>query len=463
MSNRRPNIVFIMTDQQRYDTFTHVNKKIITPNLDKLIDDSIFFKNAYCSNPSCIPSRAAIVTGKYPTQCQCPTYITQLPAHEVTYMNRLRDVGYHTAVVGKQHFAGSPINRGYDEEWIIDGHSPSAQEVDLYVEYLKKEGVYGTPYSDGSLIIGGQWLWDMKYHIDSYVAKLGMDWLRDRTDGDKVTEEEKPWYFTLSFPGPHMPYDCEGTKYSDLYDLDNLGDSETTYEDLKTKPPHFLKMKEVKLTKNHTPEKFKKTKRAYYANMTLIDEKVGEVIELLKAKGLYDNTLIIYSADHGDYMGDFECVAKAQYLSEALMRVPLFIKPPIKGFKGYDSEDQVLNIDIAATCLEVAGGSLGKDMSDYSYVDYWKSDREPRIRDHIYMEAGGMKSIIKDGIKVVHYMDRAYGEIYDLNVDPVEKYNLWDKAEWQEHKNNARALIVDQMIRMTPKWDIAWNVNAPTL
>lgn len=110
--NKRPNIIFIMTDQQRYDAMGKVNPLVQTPNLDMLANDSVFFTHGYCANPSCVPSRAAIMTGKYPSECQVPAFISKLPDSETTFMSRLQKLGYYTAVVGKQHFAGSAIERG---------------------------------------------------------------------------------------------------------------------------------------------------------------------------------------------------------------------------------------------------------------------------------------------------------------------------------------------------------------
>ena len=115
----RPNIIFLMTDQQRFDAMGKVNPVVQTPNLDRLAGESVFFTNGYCTNPSCVPSRAAIMTGKYPSECQVPAFISKLPESETTFMTRLQRLGYYTAVVGKQHFAGSTISRGYDYEMIV--------------------------------------------------------------------------------------------------------------------------------------------------------------------------------------------------------------------------------------------------------------------------------------------------------------------------------------------------------
>ena len=134
----RPNIIFLMTDQQRFDAMGKVNPVVQTPNLDRLAGESVFFTNGYCTNPSCVPSRAAIMTGKYPSECQVPAFISKLPESETTFMTRLQRLGYYTAVVGKQHFAGSTISRGYDYEMIVDGHFAGYSREDLgaYADYL---------------------------------------------------------------------------------------------------------------------------------------------------------------------------------------------------------------------------------------------------------------------------------------------------------------------------------------
>ncbi len=454
------NILFLMTDEQRFDTFGFNNDKIITPNLDRLIEDSVYFENAYCSNPSCIPSRAAIMTGKFPTACECPTYISQLPATEETYMSKLQKAGYYTAVIGKQHFAGSTINKGHDYEFIVDGHSPNGtkSEIKLYTEYLTKHNLTPKDLYKGGLIVGGYWLGDTKHHIDSFIGDEGYRWLSEHIEKDN----KQPWYLTLSFPGPHQPYDLEGTKYSELYDLDNLGESVSKYEDLETKPPHYYKLNPKAYTHKYEDDIFKKTKRAYYANMTLIDEKIGEIIQLLKQTGQYDNTLIIYSTDHGDFMGDFGLVTKAQYLSEALMRVPLFVKPPIAGYQGHVVTDYVTNINIASTVLTVAGGEISADMENQPYSNYWTQNNDEAL-PYVYMEAHNIKGVIEDGIKVLYYVERNYGELYDLNTDPNERYNLWDDENYAQQKIKGLGRIIDKMFRMSKHHDTKWNTNAPTI
>lgn len=458
----RPNILFIMTDQQRYDTFGCINPKIITPNMDKLIKNSIFFKNAYCSNPSCVPSRAAIMTGKYPSECGAPSYITPLPADETTFMTRLQEAGYHTAVIGKQHFAGSDIPKGYDYENIIDCHfaNTNNEESRKFVDFLEANGVdVGTEYTR-TLISGGTWNVKEELHLDNYIGELGKEWLTNKAS----EPSDQPWFFTLSFPGPHHPYDLEGTRYSDMYKLEDMDLPEATFEDLDQKPDHFKEMSGYSkiYLKDFSEDQFRRTKRAYYANMTLIDEKVGQVIDLLKANDLYDNTMIIYSTDHGDFMGDFGMVEKLQCLTDSLMHVPLFVKPPIKDYKGSVNEDPVINIDIASTCLTAAGAQVPSRLANYPYTTYWTDD-QPKVRDYLYMEARDMRGILKDGVKTIHYVDRPYGELYDMKKDPLEIENLWNDATYDRQKLEAYRLMMNHMYQATPEWDTPWNYGTPEI
>ena len=116
-----------MTDEQRFDHLGGVNPSVKTPHMDALAQDGVLFSRAYTPNPSCVPARAALFTGKYPHQCSAPTFITYLPKHEKTFMSYLQGAGYYTAVVGKQHFGGSDIEHGYDYEDIVDSHGPEEQ------------------------------------------------------------------------------------------------------------------------------------------------------------------------------------------------------------------------------------------------------------------------------------------------------------------------------------------------
>ena len=136
----RPNILFLMTDEQRYDAAGWVNSQVHTPVLNRLAGESVWVSRAYTTNPSCIPARAAVFTGRYPSQCGVPGYASCLPKRETTFMKYLQDGGYYTAVIGKQHFWRSEIERGYDYEDIVDEHEPPA-----VISKELPEGAFGLP------------------------------------------------------------------------------------------------------------------------------------------------------------------------------------------------------------------------------------------------------------------------------------------------------------------------------
>lgn len=464
--SQRPNILFIMTDEQKYDTFSCINPTIKTPYLDDLIQESVFFTNGYCTNPSCIPSRAAIMTGKYPTACQCPTYISKLPEDEVTFMKKLQESGYCTAVVGKQHFAGSTIEKGYDYEFIVDGHSPNAdkEEITLYTEYLVSKGIDPRSLYEGDLIVGGHWKGNVEDYIDSFVGEQGKSWLENHIKGNQSNKEKQPWFLNLSFPGPHQPFDGAGTGYEKDYDLKDMNRNESCFADLDGKPPHYKKLNPKAYIDQYPDEKFRETKRSYYATMSLIDEKIGEVVKLLKETGEFDNTLIIYTADHGDFMGDYGMVTKAQYLCQSLMRVPFFIKPPLANFSGKVVHDDVSNVEIASTALVAAESAekISENMENHPLQKYW-SEESPSPETFLYMEAHNIKGVIVDQIKTIYYVDRPYGELYDLKKDPLERMNLWEEPSYQGQKCLGLSKIIDKMFQLSPKSEMRWNTHAPEI
>lgn len=485
--NQRPNILFIMTDEQRFDAVGYENDQVYTPNLDRLAGDSVCFTRAYTTNPSCIPARAAIFTGRYPSQCGVPGFMSFLPKKETTFMKLLKDGGYYTAVVGKQHFWKSDIERGYDYEDIVDDHFPpdhinreATEEyfglpahrtltpgVSSYVEFLADHGFTSGSQLFRKLSDKGiyEFFGEEKYHVDEYIGERGKTWLSQQCP------KEGPWFLTVSFPGPHMPFDGIGLEEAALYDEDQLALPKTEAADLFAKPPHYLdiarkfgtvNLKEHTLPDGLSPEEIRLMKKAYYANITLIDRKIGEIVEVLKEKGLYDNTLILFTSDHGDYMGDFGVATKAQYCSEALMRIPFLLKPPVPEFKGYRETAFISSVEIAATFLKAAGVEIPKNVMGRSLTQFYETGGRA-LWPEIYMEARDIRALRDEHYKVIYYQNRSYGEFYDLQNDPEEKYNLWDDPLIQKEKQRLIYRLLDHMIDLGENERDVWNLGAPVI
>lgn len=484
---KRPNILLLMTDEQRFDAVGYRNPEVHTPNLDRLAQESVQFTNAYATNPSCIPARAAIFTGRYPSQCGAPTYMTPLPKNEVTFMSLLRAGGYHTAVVGKQHFWRYEGDKGYDWADIIDEHFPPelisreldesefglpqnltvSDRVSSYVEFLADSGFTRGDQLYRRLSDKGiyEFFADERYYVDSYVGDRGLQWLQ------QDCPKNAPWFLTLSFPGPHMPFDGIGLPDAAQYRGEELALPDSSAADLLGKPPHYLdilkKFGQVKLGDPRqpgglTPQEIRSMKLAYYADITLIDRKIGAVLELLKEKGLYDDTLILFTSDHGDFMGDFGVATKAQYLAEALVRIPFLLKPPAAGYPGRTEASFVSSVEIAATCLTAAGLAVPANMQQRSLTDFYTRPRPERWSE-VYFEARDLRGLRGERYKLVYYAGRQYGEFYDLQADPGERYNLWEAPQVQAEKRRMLDRLLDRMISLGEYVQTEWHPTAPPI
>lgn len=458
---KRPNILFLMTDEQRFDHLGCVNPVVKTPHMDALAADGVLFSRAYTPNPSCVPARAALFTGKYPHQCSAPTFITYLPKHEKTFMSYLQEAGYYTAVVGKQHFGGSEIEHGYDYEDIVDSHGPAPQnpERNSYNQWLWDCGFKNRKElaGPGDIRHLTDWKADPKYHVDHYVGDRGREWI------EEGRPEDRPWFCWISFPGPHQPVDCGNFPQADLYDPAEIDMPETDFGMLEQKPPHNSLRGGPEQQVPYTQDEIRKIRHAYYANVTLIDDKVGEIIQALKDQGEYENTLIFFISDHGDFMGDFQLMAKGQNMMEVLMRVPFIVKPPEGGVRCKVESSLVSTIDIAATSLTAAGAEIPEQMASRDLSHYWASADDLDDKDVLYMEASGIRCLRSRRWKFSHYFNQPYGELYDMENDPWEKVNLWDSEAHAELKGDFQKRLLDKLIELSTRSYIAWNVNAPEL
>jgi len=451
-----PNILFLMTDQQRFDHLGITNPVVQTPNLDALASKSVFFTRAYSTNPSCVPARAAIFTGRYPSQTGVPHNTTCLPAHERTYLGYLREAGYLTAVIGKQHFNGSPIDHGYAYEDIIDSHSPAAlleprhlegtQHDNSYQRFLYENGFRRKadlvePVDD----VLNRWKVDQRFYVDHYVGSRAVDWLKRKRPADR------PWHLCVSFPGPHGPVDGHGLPQEARYDSGTIDLPRTDLDILMRKPSYYRNRKTSggrPIDKPFTEDQIRAIRRAWYANVTLIDEQVGAILKTLEETGQYDQTIVVFSTDHGDFCGDLNMVDKGQCLLDVLMHIPLMIKPAQRDFSGKRESSLVSTIDLPGTWLAVAGLPIPETMRSRDLSPYWQNRDDLDDRELIYMEANQLRGIRTRRWKFIHYHGSSEGELYDLVHDPDEINNLWDAPDQESLKAELTRQLLDQVIRL---------------
>jgi uncharacterized sulfatase len=274
-----------------------------------------------------------------------------------------------------------------------------------------------------------------------------------------------------------MPYDGAGLPQDSHYEGKSIRLPDTSYADLAQKPAYYLRQRESGNpgkcpTEGITPQEIHDTRRAYYANQTLIDEKIGLILDRLCQSGQYDRTLILYTSDHGDYMGDFGLMGKGQYLSEVLMRVPFFLKPPRSAAVTTPRHvhDFISLVDIAPTLLEAAGIAPPSDCNGRTLAPFWQPSHTAHAdpawasyRETCYLEAQGVRGLRWQNWKLITYQNRPYGELYDLAADPHEIRNLWDASDHLSTKVILLQKLTDALLALEPTIRIPWNHGAPSV
>ncbi len=453
----RPNVLWICSDQQRFDTLgCSGNSFVQTPNIDALAAGGVMFEQAYCQNPVCTPSRSSFLTGRYPRTCRARQNGQAIPPDEQLVTKLLRDVGYVCGLSGKLHIsacfpevcAGTEprIDDGYDEfHW---SHHPGQEwPTNEYFHWLREKGVTyiqqkfeGEEYVETSV--------PAEHHQTTWCAEKAINFIEASAGRDN------PWLFSVNFFDPHHPFNPPA-EYLQRY-LDKLGDiplPNYTPGELDNKPPfqqrdsHGAYCSPDAFGRDGINERTHKLIRAaYWAMCDLIDDQVGRMIDSLRRTGQLENTIIIYSSDHGEMLGDHGIYLKGPYFYDPAVRVPLIFSMPSKITAGVRSEAMVELVDIAPTLMAAAGLEAHPGMQGRSLWPLLTGQADPaHHRDDIYCESYNCVVRHRDPkayttmvrtrthkLAAVHGLD--CGELYDLQADPTETNNLWDSAAHVEVK-----------------------------
>ncbi|MBN1558400.1 MAG: sulfatase-like hydrolase/transferase [Lentisphaerae bacterium] len=425
MSDTKPNILVLMTDQQRPDSLGAYGCSVAkTPNIDALARDGAVFDNCYVQNPLCCPSRYSFLTGRYP-HCHRVRANWFAPRDgERSFGHHLGRTGYRTALIGKMHFTPWYDNFGFDGRVIAE--SKFAFDCpDDYQAFLARHGwsrgrlydVHSETYINQATAVVSKL--PAALHIDSFVGRSLCEYLR-RTDG--------PFCVFASFPSPHNPYDPP-KEYLDLFNGVAMPPRNMTEGEADRKPREAYNYINRRLgwpcaTDQLTEEQVQTTKRHYYATCTLVDDWVGRIVDTLKQRGLYENTIIVYTSDHGDLLGDHGLVYK-QCFYEQSVRVPLIVHAPAR-FAARRSTELVELIDLFPTFCELGGADAGVAQQGRSLVPVLDGTAPGPHRDAAFSENYFGCMIRRGDYKMVYYYGRPYGELYNLAEDPDEQNNVWD-------------------------------------
>jgi len=487
----RPNILYIITDQHRSDWLGCAGHPVVnTPNIDALAAAGTRIGDFQVATPVCMPNRASILTGRMPSVHGLRYNGCRLPLNANTFVDILSKAGYHTAAIGKSHIqpmtADTPIGmtddtvRLVDEAWAPEAGDYTQEQPEHYASdgsYAFETPYYGYQHVDMVTLHGdrcgghyAQWfrencpeadtLWDDASELPhNYTCPQAFrtpvpeeyyptTWIADRAiaylDGRKGTDQ--PFYSFVSFPDPHHPFNPPG-KYWDMYDPDDF-EVALPYEAHQNPTPPMQWMAEqhekggaalTRQTARRVDEQGLKQAMALTAGMiTMIDDQVGRIVAALKANGQYDNTIIIFNSDHGDYLGDYNLLLKGMLPFRSITQVPFIWSDPADR-KGQVVDTMASTIDIPATILERVGLEPFRGMQGRSFLETIQTGAGHR--DEVYLEYNdGMPRLGFDRparVRVLRtpewrftlYGGQDWGELYDLTEDPSESNNLWDSPD----------------------------------
>lgn len=388
----QPNVLFLMTDQQRADAMSCASEGswVQTPNLDRIAAEGIRFSNCSTTTPICVPARMTLATGLYPHNTHVWNNIRwALPETAQTWMRTLRDMGYRTSMFGKTHLhphVGDLRDRehllqawGLDDVDEIGGPRASATVMSHMTARWEEKGLleaYRADFADRFATkphVARPSVLPLEEYADVYVGQQAKAYLASY-------DRPQPWFCWVTFGGPHEPWDAP-EPYASMYDLTAMPipQPRPVEADADRRPQGGLDS----LMERRTP-KFddgdQAAMRANYAgNVTLIDDQIGEILTVIEERGELANTVIAFTSDHGEMNGDWGLIYKMNFLDSSA-RVPLlFRSPSTKAIGGKVIDTPVENVDLGPTVLELAGGELEYRQFGQSLVSMWEAETpQPR-------------------------------------------------------------------------------------
>jgi arylsulfatase A-like enzyme len=469
---KKPNIVLITSDQQHWNTIGAFNPEISTPNLDRLVKEGTTFTRAYCPNPTCTPTRASIITGMYPSQHGAWTLGTKLLEDRHTVGEDFTAGGYRTALIGKAHFQplksteaypsleSYPIMQdlefwktfnepfyGFDHVELARNHANEAHVGQHYAMWLEERGCtnwrdyFVAPTGTMDPAVRHKWPIPEQFHYDA--------WIAERTNAllEQYQSEGESFFLWSSFFDPHPPY-LVPEPWDAMYDPNKLTIPAVTPGEHEINPPHFRMTQEANPdfstlresgygihgyhSHTRTPlEERKQLVATYYAMTSLMDKYIGRILDKLDELGLADNTLVVFTTDHGHFFGQHGLQAKGGFHYEDLIKLPFIARYPGQIPAGHVSDSIQSLVDLAPTFLSFAGLPIPSGMTGVDQSGVWTGTKST-ARDHAICEFRHepttihQRTYVDKRYKITVYYKQTYGELFDLQEDPGEIHNLWD-------------------------------------
>jgi len=518
--SKSPNILVFIADQLRADHLgAYGNTEVRTPHLDRLAASSTVYDSAHVANPTCMPNRASLLTGRWPSGHG--TQYNGIPVNPdaSTFVRQLSRCGYRTSAVGKLHHQ----NMGWDFEpeqrqqilesapGLLDPELPDAVVArrepgwDQWENRARHEAGYvAMPddyygYQDVDLVIGhgdapgGHWLhwargkgveprelggpaagsdvlasWEQVYtsaipaevHPTSYIGEKAVERVR------AAARHDEPFFMFVSFPDPHHPF-APPREYARRYDPKNLKLPVGFDQDHARSPEHIRRMHQQRGTPNSDPtmtfavteDQYRAAAAAQYGLIEFMDEQIGKVLETLQETGQAEDTIVVFTADHGDLFGDHGLMLKHFSHYRAVTRVPLIIRVPGQDDQRRSSE-LVSSADFAPTMLDLAGVPAFRGIQGRSLVDGHGNlalgtgaeallieEDQPFSLDGLPAPVR-MRTVITSEGRLTRYMGTPISELYDHRSDPDELQNLADTVEGTQLTHRLQTALSEQLVNL---------------
>jgi arylsulfatase A-like enzyme len=470
---RRPNVLILLTDQQRRDSLSCYGNPIArTPNLDRLAEEGTRFDRAYVANPICMPNRLSLVTGMYPRNHGIWTNGLLVPPRP-TVADWLGAAGYQSAWFGKVHFEPFGGHEGSAESgrrWQVrgDGFDWTGpywgfDHVELVLGHYQALAHYGRWFrrrggtEEMMRIDRRRSVRDVPFdlHPSTFVAERTEAYLREMRD------EDRPFLAVASFPDPHHPFDPPA-ELADAYDPQSMPDPIGGPEDLATRPEHYRQHFEGRWHRSglrdeaaHPDGIDRADQRVRIARTAAmvegIDRGVGRILAALEAEGLAEETLVFFTADHGELLGDHGLWMKGPFFYEGLVNVPLIARGPGVA-SGQLSASLASTIDIAPTICQAAGLDRPIDCNGVSLSPVL-AEASARVRDACIVEYRNgygqqdvcSKTLVTDRWKYTRYQT-GQEELTDLVEDPSETRNVAGNEACRGQVERLRARLLDELL-----------------
>lgn len=434
-----------------------------TPNLDRIVNEGISFSQCHVTAASCAAARASLFKGYFP---HTTGILKNADRWRRSWIELLNQSGYYCTNIGKMHTWPFLTELGFHERFVVENKDRYLEGRYFFDEWdralrfrglVKQQRELYRKRDDYQSALGAfDWELPEDTHPDMFVGDMATWWIDSKP-------KQSPLFLQIGFPGPHPPYDPI-PRYAQPYLDKDLPLLNVTQAELDGQPPALKELRQHNqdidhdsvIMDLHPTHQQRHRQRAYYlANVTMIDEKVGQIMESLDRNGYLDNSIIIFTSDHGDCLTDHGHSQKWT-MFEQITRVPMIVWAPGRFGPARRIDALVQQMDLGPTILEWAGIDVPADWEATTLSPALDPEQDFQGRDYVYCEQGRdavltgceFMTMVRDKrYKLVHYLDEPDGQLYDLASDPNEQKNLWHDESAAEQKQNLLAELREWRIR----------------